>query len=96
MLKVHSRLETLSVFSRLALLPAIAGPALAQPVRSKPVAPLTDDAALSQSWDALQRQDFKRAADLLRPLARKGNPIAQHDMGVMFAPRRRDAPSARR
>jgi hypothetical protein len=44
-----------------------------------------DNLALSSAMRAIDRQDYPEALKQLRPLARKGNAVAQHNIGVMFA-----------
>jgi TPR repeat protein len=64
----------------------LAAPAIAQPAQQAPPgAAQTDNEALNLALAAIQRDDHETALELLRPLARKGNRVAQHDMGVMFA-----------
>ena len=45
----------------------------------------TSEAAIRLAYEALNRADYPRALELLRPLARNGHRIALHNMGVLFA-----------
>ena len=40
---------------------------------------------LSETWSAYDTGDYKKAARLLRPLAKQGNAMAQFDLGFMYA-----------
>ena len=44
-----------------------------------------DKLTLSSAMRSIERQDYPEALKQLRPLARKGNSVAQHNIGVMFA-----------
>ena len=53
-------------------------------IRNAEWPPLPPDAGAVASA-ALQRSDFETALVILRPLARSGDRIAQHDLGVLYA-----------
>lgn len=46
--------------------------------------PATDSSNLKAAKEATLSQDYKKAYELLKPMAKKGNVIAQYNLGVMY------------